>query len=119
MRMNNRKDYRVRRHLRLRRKVSGTAERPRMCVFVSNKHFYVQFVDDTAAKTLAATSTVAFADLKGADLNVATAKALGAEAARVALEKGIKAVVYDRGGFAYGARQKAFADAAREAGLVF
>jgi large subunit ribosomal protein L18 len=119
MKMNNRKDYRVRRHLRLRHKVKGTAERPRMSVFVSNQHIYVQFIDDESSRTLASASTVASAELKGANLNVETAKKIGAIAAAAALEKGIKAVVYDRGGKAYQARQRALADAAREAGLQF
>ena len=89
-----------------------------MSVFVSNKHFYVQFIDDQAAKTLAAVSTVA-GPLKGQKLNVATAKQLGALAAQAAKEKGISAVVFDRGGFAYRGRLKALADAAREGGLKF
>ena len=112
------KDYRVRRHLRLRQTVQGVPERPRMSVFVSNKHFYVQFIDDQAAKTLAAVSTVA-GPLKGQKLNVATAKQLGALAAQAAKEKGVAAVVFDRGGFAYRGRLKALADAAREGGLKF
>ena len=112
------KDYRVRRHLRLRQAVQGTAERPRMSVFISNKHLYVQFIDDAAAKTLAAVSTLD-GGLKGQKLNVATAKQLGALAAQAAKEKGISAVVFDRGGFAYRGRLKALADAAREGGLKF
>lgn len=112
------KEYRVRRHLRLRQKLQGTADRPRMSVFVSNQHLYVQFIDDAAAKTLAAVSTVAGA-LKGQKLNVATAKQLGAQAAQAAQEKGISAVVFDRGGFAYRGRLQALADAAREGGLKF
>ena len=118
MKTKNLKDYRVRRHLRLRQTVQGTPARPRMSVFVSNKHFYVQFIDDQAAKTLAAVSTVA-GPLKGQKLNVATAKQLGALAAQAAKEKGISAVVFDRGGFAYRGRLKALADAAREGGLKF
>ena len=118
MKMKNQKDYRVRRHLRLRQKLQGTAERPRMSVFVSNQHLYVQFIDDAAAKTLAAVSTVA-GTLKGQKLNVATAKQLGALAAKAAQEKGIAAVVFDRGGFAYRGRLQAVADAAREGGLKF
>lgn len=118
MKLKNRKDYRVRRHLRLRHKVKGTAERPRMSVFISNKHLYVQFIDDEASRTLAAVSTVS-AEFKGSKLNVETAKKLGAAAAKAATEKGIQTVVYDRGGFAYRARQSALADAAREGGLQF
>ena len=118
MKMKNQKDYRVRRHLRLRQKLQGTAERPRMSVFVSNQHLYVQFIDDAAGKTLAAASTVA-GTLKGQKLNVATAKQLGALAAQAAQETGISAVVFDRGGFAYRGRLQALADAARESGLKF
>ena len=118
MKTKNQKDYRVRRHLRLRQRVQGTPERPRMSVFVSNQHLYVQFIDDAAAKTLAAVSTLAGA-LKGQKLNVATAKQLGALAAQAAQAKGISAVVFDRGGFAYRGRLQALADAAREGGLKF
>ena len=118
MKTKTQKAYRVRRHLRLRQKVQGTAERPRMSVFVSNKHLYVQFIDDAAAKTLAAVSTLQDG-LKGQKLNVATAKQLGALAAKAAQEKGISAVVFDRGGFAFRARLQALADAAREGGLKF
>lgn len=118
MKMKNLKDYRVRRHLRLRQKVQGTPERPRMSVFVSNQHLYVQFIDDASGKTVAAVSTLAGA-LKGQKLNVATAKQLGALAAQAAQEKGIATVVFDRGGFAYRGRLQALADAAREGGLKF
>jgi large subunit ribosomal protein L18 len=118
MKVKTLKDYRVRRHMRLRRKVQGTPERPRMSVFVSNKHLYVQFIDDAAGKTLAALSTLEGA-LKGQKLNVETAKQLGALAAKAAQEKGIQAIVFDRGGFAYRGRMQALADAAREGGLKF
>ncbi len=104
--------------MRLRRKVQGTPERPRMSVFVSNKHLYVQFIDDAAAKTLAAVSTVEGA-LKGQRLTVETAKQLGALAAKAAQDKGIHTIVFDRGGFAYRGRMQALADAAREGGLKF
>ena len=118
MKMKNLKDYRVRRLLRLRRKVQGTAERPRMSVFVSNQHLYVQFIDDAAAKTLAAVSTLS-GELRGQKLNAATAKQLGTLAAKVAQDKGISTVVFDRGGSAYRARLQALADAARAGGLKF
>lgn len=118
MKTKNLKDYRVRRHLRLRQKVQGTPERPRLSVFVSNQHLYVQFIDDAAGKTLAAVSTLDAA-LKGQKLNVATAKQLGALAAQAAQAKGIAAVVFDRGGFAYRGRLQALADAARAGGLKF
>ena len=118
MKVKSLKEYRVRRHLRLRRKVKGTADRPRMSVFMSNRYYYVQFVDDAASRTLAAVSTAA-GELKGSKLNVETAKQLGALAAKVATEKDITAVVFDRGGFAYRGRLQALADAAREGGLKF
>lgn len=100
----------------LRRKIQGTSERPRLCVRVSNKRIYVQFVDDVAACTLAAVSTL------GTDKpakNAACAAKLGTQAAAVAAEKGIREVVFDRGGFRYHGRLKALADAARAGGLKF
>ncbi len=118
MKMKNLKDYRVRRHLRLRQKLQGTPERPRMSVFVSNQHIYVQFIDDAAGKTLAAVSTLV-GTAKGQKLNVATAKQIGTLAAQAAKEKGIAEVVFDRGGFAFRGRLQALANAAREGGLKF
>lgn len=120
MKVQTKQDYRRRRHMRLRRKIRGTAERPRMCVYVSNLHMYVQFVDDDAERTLAAASTLKLGETKGARRNdVEKAKALGREAARVAQEKGIQEVVFDRGGFSYAGRIRALAETAREAGLKF
>lgn len=121
MKPKSRKESVVRRHLRVRRKVSGTAERPRLCVHVSNKHMRVQFVDDMKARTLAAYSTLTPAvkeKVKGKN-NLAAAKELGAFAGKAAGEKGITAVVFDRGGFAYKGRVKAIAEAARGTGLKF
>lgn len=118
MKVQTKKEYRQRRHLRLRKKISGTAERPRMSVFVSNRHLYVQFIDDTASNTIAQCSTHSEA-LAGAHSTVDTARKLGQMAGQLALEKGIKEVVFDRGGFTYGGRVKVLADAAREAGLKF
>jgi large subunit ribosomal protein L18 len=92
-----------------------------MCVFVSNKHMYVQFVDDMAATTLASVSTV-IKDMKAVTKGkntVAVAKQLGQTAAKAAKAKGIETVVFDRGGFAFKGRVKALADAAREVGLKF
>lgn len=89
-----------------------------MCVFVSNRHMYVQFIDDVAGRTLAECSTLS-AGMANAKNNVETAQQLGRLAAQAALEKGIKQVVFDRGGFTYGGRIKALADAARESGLQF
>ena len=119
MKMKTKKDYWVRRHYRVRRKVQGTAERPRMSVYVSNRNIYVQFIDDVAGSTLAATSTLAGGDGAAAKLTVATAKLIGQQAAQAAKAKGITQVVFDRGGFAYKARLKALADAARQEGLQF
>ena len=119
MKPSSRAEFRNRRHLRLRKKVQGTAERPRMSVFVSNKNMYIQFIDDLASQTLASASTKSEAlGAKGKN-NVGTAKVLGQLAAKVAKEKGIETVVFDRGGFAYRGRIKVLADAAREAGLKF
>ena len=118
MRVHTKEDYRKRRHLRLRKRVQGTADRPRMSVFVSNKHMYVQFIDDLDAKTLVAASTRA-GETKSDKLNVDVAKKLGKAAAEAAKSKGINEVVFDRGGFSYRGRVKALADAAREAGLKF
>jgi len=118
MKVKTKKEYRKRRHLRARKKVTGTAERPRMAVFVSNKHLYVQFIDDTSDRTLAAVNTRMSA-FSGAGCNGETAKKLGEAAGAAALEKGIKQVVFDRAGFAYEGRMKILADAVREAGVEF
>lgn len=91
-----------------------------MSVFISNQHMYVQFIDDVAGRTLATTSTVGDLKEKSAGKNnAAVAKQMGVVAAKVAQEKGIKSVVFDRGGFAYKGRVKALAEAARENGLQF
>jgi large subunit ribosomal protein L18 len=114
MKVKNKSDYRKRRHFRLRNKVQGSAERPRMAAYVSNRYIYVQFIDDDAQRTLCSVSSLA-----GGGCTVDTAKELGAKAAAAAKEQGISKVVFDRGGFAYGARLGALADSAREAGLQF
>ncbi len=111
----NRKDQRRRRHMRLRQRVQGTAERPRMAIYISNKHMYVQFVDDTASRTLAATSTLAVEGASGC--NLSTAKVVGEQAAKTAAEKGIAIVVVDRGGFRYHGRVKQIVESAIAAGL--
>ena len=109
----NRKDQRVRRHQRLRQRVRGSAERPRMAIFISNKHMYVQFIDDAAGRTLAAT-----ASLPGVPgCNLATARQVGAAAAQAALDKGLRQVVVDRGGFKFHGRVKQIVEAAVAAGL--
>lgn len=109
---------RERRHLRLRHKVRGTAQRPRLSVCFTGKHIHVQFIDDEQRQTLVATSTLA-PEAKGTKANVAGAKKLGTLAAQKAKDKKITEVVFDRGGFKYHGRVKALADAAREAGLKF
>ena len=113
MQLNNLKDYRRRRHMRLRQKVVGTAARPRMSLCVSNASLYIQFVDADAGKTLASASSL---PLK-AKLNVETARKVGAAAAEAAKAAGISLVVVDRGGFKYHGRVKAAVEAAIEGGL--
>ncbi len=107
------------RHWRIRQRVTGTPERPRMSVRFTNENIHVQFIDDVAGKTLAAASTVSKGEAKDCSANMAGAKKVGAIAAKSALDKGIKAVVFDRGGTRYHGKIKALADAAREAGLKF
>ncbi len=116
-----RSEVRKKKHMRIRSRFSGTAERPRLAVFRSNKHMYAQLIDDVAGCTLAAASTVeqgVRSELKYTD-NVEAASYLGGIIAKRALDKGIKEVVFDRGGFIYHGKVKALAEAAREAGLVF
>ncbi len=107
------------RHWRIRKRVTGTPERPRMSVRFTNENIHVQFIDDVAGKTLAAASTVTKGEAKDLSANMAGAKKVGAIAAKSALDKGITAVVFDRGGTRYHGKIKALADAAREAGLKF
>ena len=109
------------RHWRLRRKISGTKKRPRMSVCFTNQNIHVQFIDDSSGATLAAASTTSKStpDREKLTANVASAKVVGGLAARIALEKGIQQVVFDRGGSHYHGKVKALADAAREAGLKF
>jgi large subunit ribosomal protein L18 len=109
------------RRWRIRKKLSGSKERPRMAVCFTNEHIYVQFIDDIAGKTIASASTTSKAtpDREKLGANVAGAKTIGTLAAKSALDKGIKQVVFDRGGARYHGKVKALADAAREAGLQF
>ena len=116
-----RKQLLQRRHQRLRRKVNGTPERPRLAVFRSNKHIYAQVIDDVAQHTLAAASTLE-PTLKGETSSGATREAsaaVGKLVAQRAIEKGINQVVFDRGGNLYHGRVQSLAEAAREAGLNF
>jgi len=113
---------RVKRHYRIRKRMSGTKEMPRLIVHRSHNNLYVQFVDDLANHTILSLSTndASFKKEFGAEGgNVESAKKLGAYAAREASKKDIKKIVFDRGGYLYHGRIKAFADAAREAGLKF
>nr|6ERI_AO Chain AO, 50S ribosomal protein L18, chloroplastic [Spinacia oleracea] len=118
-----RREDRTARHVRIRKKVEGTPERPRLCVFRSNKHLYVQVIDDTKMHTLAAASTMQKAISENIDYSagptVEVAQKIGEMIAKSCLEKGITKVAFDRGGYPYHGRVKALADAAREHGLVF
>lgn len=111
---------RVKRHQRIRRRVEGTTERPRLCVYRSNKHIYAQIVDDTESTTLVAASTLD-TELKelGKTWDTDAAKAVGALIAKRAKKTGIEAVVFDRAGYIYHGRVAAVAEAARESGLNF
>ena len=114
----NRKAERVRRHIRVRTKISGTAECPRLVVSKSNKNIIAQVIDDTKGETLAYVSTLD-ADIKVKGANKEAAKEVGAAIAKKALAKKIKTVVFDRGGYIYHGVVKELAEAAREAGLEF
>jgi large subunit ribosomal protein L18 len=104
-------------HQRIRRKLSGTTERPRLNVYRSLSHIYAQVIDDQTGQTLVSASTLALKLKTGG--NIASAKEIGKAVAEEAVKKGIKKVVFDRGGYLYHGRIKALADAAREAGLEF
>ena len=117
----SRAEVRTKKHSRMRNRFSGTAERPRLSVFRSNNHMYAQVIDDTAGNTLVSASTLekdVASELEKTN-NVEAAAYLGTVIAKRALEKGIKTVVFDRGGFIYQGKVAALADAAREAGLEF
>ena len=115
----DRKKVRTRKHKSIRRRIVGTAERPRLSVYRSLQNVFVQIIDDTTGNTLVSASTIE----KGAKIengsNIEAAKQIGERIANKALEKGITTVVFDRGGYVYTGRIKAIADAAREAGLKF
>ena len=117
----NRSDVRRNKHRRLRSRLSGTPERPRLAVFRSNNHMYAQIIDDVAGNTIVSASTLQGDVKEGLDKtnNVEAATKLGAVIAKKALDNGIKEVVFDRGGYIYQGKVKALADAAREAGLEF
>lgn len=112
---------RIKRHLRIRKKVKGTPQKPRLAVFRSEKHIYAQIIDDTKGHTLVSASTLdkELRQKLSKTYNIEAAKEVGKLIAQRALSLGIKTVVFDRGGFKYHGRIKALADAAREAGLKF
>ena len=112
-------EVRSRVHERIRRRLRGTTERPRLAVFRSIAHIYAQVIDDAKGVTIVAASSNEKGSKKRAGGNVATAKEIGRQVAERAKEKGINKVVFDRGGYVYHGRVKALADAAREAGLEF
>ena len=113
----SRDQQRIRRHIRVRNKVSGTPERPRLSVYRSNGNIYAQIIDDVAGTTLVSTSSVQLGLEKGG--NVEAAKQVGTKIAELAKAKKIEVIVFDRGGYIYHGRVQALADAAREAGLEF
>jgi len=112
---------REKRHLRIRKHISGTPAMPRLAVFRSNKHIYAQIIDDTIGTTIVAASTKekAIASALEKTSDIVAAKAVGEAVAKKAVEKGISAVVFDRGGYIYHGKVQALADAAREGGLQF
>ena len=121
IRKESKKEIRAKKHMRIRNRFSGTAERPRLAVFRSNNHMYAQIIDDTVGNTLVAASTLEKEVKEQLEKtnNVDAAAYLGTVIAKRAIEKGIDTVVFDRGGFIYQGKIEALADAAREAGLKF
>lgn len=117
----NKADGRVRRHIRLRKKIRGTAERPRLAVFKSNCNIYAQVINDVTGETMISASSLEkeFRAKFGGKLNKEVATFIGKTIGERAVAKGVKSVVFDRGGFIYHGRIKAIAEAAREAGLEF
>ena len=114
----DRKMERTRRHIRVRRKISGTAERPRLCIYRSNTNLYVQIIDDVTATTLVSASTLD-KEIKTKHANKEAAKEVGTLIAKKAADKKIETVVFDRGGYIYHGVVKELAEAAREGGLKF
>ncbi len=117
----NRSEVRKNKHRRIRSRLSGTPEKPRLAVFRSNKHMYAQVIDDVAGNTIVSASTLQGEVKEGLEKtnDIKAAAKLGEVIARKALDNGIKMVVFDRGGYIYQGKVKALADAAREAGLEF
>ncbi|MBI5798808.1 MAG: 50S ribosomal protein L18 [Candidatus Yonathbacteria bacterium] len=112
-------EQRTRRHNRIRAKVSGTTERPRLAIFKSNSYIYAQIIDDTKGVTLSAVSDMGLKDPKKKMTKTERAKEAGETLAKTAKAKGVEAVVFDRGGFIYTGRVRSFAEGAREGGLKF
>ena len=112
------RSQRIKRHNRVRGKISGTAERPRLCVFRSEKNIYAQIIDDVAGKTLVSASSVE-KDFEGSGSNKEAARKVGKTVAERAVAKGIEDVVFDRGGYIYHGRVQELAEGAREGGLKF
>ena len=119
IRKESRDFHRSRIHRRIRRKIKGTPERPRLSVYRSLRHIYAQIIDDHSGKTIVSASTAEKASSAPAGSNVAAAKSIGKIVAERAQEQGIERVVFDRGGYRFHGRVKALAEAAREAGLEF
>ena len=117
----SRSEVRIKKHMRVRNHLAGTEDRPRLAVFRSNNHMYAQIIDDSVGNTIVAASTVEKSIKEALEQtdNVDAAAYVGKVVAERALEKGIKTVVFDRGGFIYQGKVQALADAAREAGLEF
>ncbi len=117
----NRNEVRMKKHRRIRSRLSGTPEKPRLSVFRSNNHMYAQIIDDVAGNTIVSASTLQSDVKEGLEKtnNVAAAAKLGEVIAKRALDNGVKTVVFDRSGYIYQGKVKALADAAREAGLEF
>ncbi|MCD6133656.1 MAG: 50S ribosomal protein L18 [Deltaproteobacteria bacterium] len=118
LKVSDRNKVRKKRKLRIKEKIKGTAERPRLCVYKSLKHIYAQIIDDSSARTLVCASTID-KDCKVKGNNIEAAKGVGMVIARKALKNGIDTVVFDRNGYVYKGRVKALADAARNEGLKF
>lgn len=121
MRVEEKKEKRIRRHKRVRKKVFGTTERPRLCVFKSNKYIYAQIIDDEKGETLCAASSLEkeLREKMSSTKDRNAAREVGLLIGKRAIEKGIKKVVFDRGGYKYHGRVKELAEGAREAGLEF
>ena len=118
MKLSTRNDKRISKHIRVRKKIKGSSERPRRSVFRSLKYIYAQIIDDSTGRTIAAASSLTIPDIKSGD-TIAVAKQVGQILADEAKKKNIKNVVFDRGGYLYHGRIKALAEGAREGGLLF